>query len=130
MVEAGLIGGAGRGQGRKPKARTAGESVAELAAQEAPAIRRAYSAGLRSSNPRTRILAADRLLAAEQAELKRRAGNESNWLPSDDEIQRMSSTDLNAALELAVECAPDVVLMAVRELSLLPLPVDSVAVES
>ena len=65
MVEAGLFGGAGRGQGRKPKARTAGESVAELAAQEALAIKRAYSDGLRSHNERTRIFAADKLLAAE-----------------------------------------------------------------
>lgn len=76
MVEAGLIGGAGRGQGRKPKGQTAGEQVAELAQREAGAIKRAYSDGLRSPNERTRILAAKELLAEERRERDREAYEE------------------------------------------------------
>lgn len=68
MVQAGIFGGAGRGQGRKPKNRTAGEDVAELAAKESAAIKRAFSEGLRSDNERTRILAAKELLAEERRE--------------------------------------------------------------
>ena len=71
MVEAGLIGGAGRGQGRKPRGQTASEQVAELAEREAGAIKRAFSEGLRSRNERTRLLSAEGLLAAERRERDR-----------------------------------------------------------
>lgn len=71
MVEAGLFGGAGRGQGRKPKAQTASEQVADLAEREAPAIKRAFTDGLRSRNVRTRIIAAKELLAEERRERER-----------------------------------------------------------
>jgi len=104
MVAAGLLGGAGRGQGRKPKASTATGSVADLAAQEAPAIKRAYSDALRSKNERTRLVAADRLLRAERderADQARRADSAEAWLPSEAELQELSGTDLDAVLDLA-----------------------------
>jgi hypothetical protein len=72
MVAAGVFGGAGRGQGRKPKNRTAGAEVADLASREANTIKRAFSDGLRSKNERTRLLAAKDLLAEERRELDRR----------------------------------------------------------
>jgi hypothetical protein len=90
MVEAGLFGGAGRGQGRKPKNRTASEQVAELATQEARSIKKAFSDGLRSKNERTRLLAAKDLLAEERREIER---NESEAF-----YRRMSDAELNAAL--------------------------------
>ena len=129
MVEAGLFGGAGRGQGRKPKARTAGESVAELAAQEAPAIKRAYSDGLRSKNERTRLYAADKLLAAERVERERR--DDEDW-PSDDDLRRMTSAELDVACMLALERAPVAAAFAMIKMGMLPpsAVIDSVAVES
>jgi hypothetical protein len=90
MVEAGLFGGAGRGQGRKAKNRTAGAEVADLATQETRAIKRAYSDGLRSKNERTRLLAAKDLLAEERREIER---NESEAF-----YRRMSPEELNEAL--------------------------------
>jgi hypothetical protein len=128
MVAAGLFGGAGRGQGRKPKARTAGESVAELAAQETSAIRRAYSDGLRSKNERTRLYAADKLLAAERVERERR--DDEDW-PSDDDLLRMTSAELEAACMLALERAPVAAAFAMVEIGTLPpsAVVDSVAIE-
>lgn len=132
MVEAGIFGGAGRGQGRKPKGRTAGESVAELAAAEAPAIKRAYSDGLRSKNERTRLYAADKLLAAERVERERR--DDEDWIPSDAEWQRMTGAELDAWFELAIERHPDEIVMAFRaaisEGLLEHVVVDSVAIES
>jgi hypothetical protein len=129
MVAAGLFGGAGRGQGRKPKVRSAGQSVAELAAAEAPAIKRAYSDGLRSKNERTRLYAADKLLAAERVERDRRE----DW-PSEDDWQRMTGAELDAWFELAIEQHPAEIVMAFRaaiaEGLLEHVVVDSVAIES
>jgi hypothetical protein len=129
MVAAGLFGGAGRGQGRKPKGRTAGESVAELAAQEAPAIKRAYSDGLRSKNERTRLYAADKLLAAERVERERR--DDEDW-PSDDDLRRMTSGELEVACMLALERAPVAAAFAMIEMGMLPpsAVIDAVAIES
>jgi hypothetical protein len=129
MVEAGLFGGAGRGQGCKPKARTASEAVVGLAAQEAPAIRRAYSDGLRSKNERTRLYAADKLLAAERVERERR--DDDDW-PSDDDLQRMTSAELEAACMLALERAPVAAAFAMIEMGMLApsAVIDSIAVES
>lgn len=73
MVQAGLIGGAGRGQGRKPKGQSASEQVADLAEREAPAIKRAFSDALRDRNPRTRLLGAKELLAEERRERDRQS---------------------------------------------------------
>jgi hypothetical protein len=131
MVEAGLFGGAGRGQGRKPKARTAGESVAELAAQETSAIKRAYSDGLRSKNERTRLYAAEKLLATERAERERRA--DEDW-PSYD-WEQLSSPEQEALFMLTVERAferdPAATIAILRAAGLQPpVVIDSVAVES
>jgi DNA primase len=90
MVKAGLFGGAGRGQGRKPKNRTASEQVAELATQEARSIKRAFSDGLRSKNERTRLLAAKDLLAEERREIERR--------DYEAELRVMSHAELEAKL--------------------------------
>ncbi len=89
MVKAGLIGGAGRGQGRKPKARSAGAEVADLAARETDAIKKAYSKGLRSTNERTAILAAEKLLAAEKVERERK--------DYEAELRRLSGPELDRA---------------------------------
>ena len=138
MVAAGLFGGAGRGQGRKPKAKTAGASVAELAAQETSAIKRAYSDGLRSKNERTRILAAGKLLDAERTERvdrERRADEDS---PSYD-WERLSGAEFDAAcidvLERAYELDPAGTMAIVSELVAQaalepPAVIDSVAIES
>jgi hypothetical protein len=129
LVAAGLIGGAGRGQGRKPKGRTAGESVAELAAAETSAIKRAYSDGLRSKNERTRLYAADKLLAAERVERERRA--DEDW-PSDDDLRRMTSAELEVACMLALERAPVAAAFAMVEMGMLApsAVIDSIAIES
>ena len=141
MVEAGLFGGAGRGQGRKPKGRTAGESVAELAAQETPAIKRAYSDGLRSKNERTRLYAAEKLLAAERLERERRDDEDDHrrW-------ERLSGAELDDAYMAAVvrglEYDPAATMAILRGIGLPeaglraagllepPAVIDSVAVES
>lgn len=129
MVQAGIFGGAGRGQGRKPKQNSAGESVAALAAQETVAIRRAYSDGLRSKNERTRLYAADKLLAAERAERERR--DDEDW-PSEDDLQRMTGAELEAACMLALERAPVGAAFAMVEMGMLSpsAVIDSIAVES
>jgi hypothetical protein len=120
MAADGIFGGAGRGQGRKPKASSAGEDVAELAAQEAPAIRRAYADGLRSRNERTRMVAADKLLAAERAERLRRAEDPTRadllaalneLLPRPDEFPGMSTGDLYAELHSIFEGLPRFMLV-------------------
>jgi hypothetical protein len=139
MVAAGLFGGAGRGQGRKPKQNSAGQSVAELARAETGAIKRAYSDGLRSKNERTRLYAADKLLAAER---EHRA--EEDW-PSEEDWQRMTDPEQEAAFMSALvralehDPAATVAILrengmseAIREAGLLERPgvIDSVAVES
>jgi hypothetical protein len=120
MAADGIFGGAGRGQGRKPKARTAGQDVAELAASEAPSIRRAYADGLRSRNERTRMVAADKLLAAERADRVRRATEPTReellsalneLLPHPDEFPLMSTDDLHAEIRAILDGLPRFILV-------------------
>jgi hypothetical protein len=99
MVEAGLFGGAGRGQGRKPKNRTAGAEVADLASREASTIKKVYSAGLRSQNERTRLMAAKDLLAEERRELDRPDYEAELRGMSHAELERMFIETLVAALD-------------------------------
>jgi broad specificity phosphatase PhoE len=100
MVAAGVFGGAGRGQGRKAKNRTAGAEVADLAAREASTIKKVYSAGLRSQNERTRLMAAKDLLAEERRELDRRDYYESELRGmTHAELERMFIETLVAALD-------------------------------
>jgi hypothetical protein len=100
MFAAGVFGGAGRGQGRKPKAHTtAGEQVAELALEEASAIKQTYRTALRDANPRTRLAAARQLLLAEERERQRRelAGMQGNeW--TEEELLRLPREELNLIL--------------------------------
>jgi hypothetical protein len=100
MVKAGLFGGAGRGQGRKPKNRSAGAEVADLASREASTIKKVYSAGLRSQNERTRLMAAKDLLAEERRELDRRDYEAELRGMSHAELERMFIEQLGEVLGL------------------------------
>jgi hypothetical protein len=98
MVEAGLFGGAGRGQGRKRKAISASAEVADLAAREAGAIKKVYRDGLRSQNERTRLMAAKELLAEERRELDRRDASDE----FEAELERMSDEEFKEYVYQAI----------------------------
>ena len=110
MAAAGIFGGAGRGQGRKPKDRPVSEQIAELAQRETPAIRRAFSEGLRDPNPRTRLMSAQALLAEERRERERKEREAMlRALPPDD-LDAMLIDILGESLGLDLSAfAPEIV---------------------
>jgi hypothetical protein len=104
LIAEGRFGGAGRGQGRKPKGHTASEQVADLAEREAPAIKRAFSDGLRSRNERTRILAAKELLAQERREQDRHPLEDYfRALPEDELDRQLTEAFVSIADHLGID---------------------------
>jgi len=98
MVAAGIIGGAGRGQGRKRKPRTASEEVAELAVRESERIKKVFRDALRSDNERTRLIAVKLLLQAEQREHYRRTTSVHEDAVDEDDFESLTGEALTQRL--------------------------------
>jgi hypothetical protein len=98
MVRVGLIDGAGRGQGRRRTAETAGEEIAEFARDNAQLIKTAFRDALSSGNERTRLMAAKELLRFEQLERDRQASRASRDMLDDEELSSLNGDELTERL--------------------------------